>query len=103
MNEKTTIWILVALVAWVLLKDRLFGEGAISVTAGTSRPPPPSTGGYGPAYGPAPSGNTYANTPPGMVSPGPEPPPKKNVWDVIDTAIHVGGAAYDTYASETYD
>jgi hypothetical protein len=98
MSEKTTIWILVALVAYVMFKDRLFGSGGISgaFTAGTV---PPSTGGYGPAYGPAPSGNTYANTPPGTISPGPQPPPPhKNFWDVVDTAITTGGAAYDSYS-----
>jgi len=86
--EKYTIWILVALIAYVLFKDKLFGEGGISggFAAGTR-----------PGYGPSPSGNTWANTPPGTISPGPQPPPPKNVWDAISTAIESGAAAYDTH------
>jgi len=89
MDSKTTTWILLALIAYVLLKDKLFASGGVvgNFAAGTT----------GPIYGPSPSGNTYANTPPGTISPGPQPPPQKNVWDVIDTGIRVGGAAYDTY------
>ena len=87
--EKYTLWILVGLIAYVLFKDKLFGGGAISgsFAAGTRSP----------AYGPSPTGNTYANTPPGMVSPGPTPPPGKNVWDAVTAGITTAGAAFDTY------
>jgi hypothetical protein len=92
--EKYTIWILVALIAYVLFKDKLFAAGGVSggFSAGTR----------GPVPGPSPSGNTYANTPPGTISPGPQAPTNnKNFWDVLDTGIKVGGAAYETY--ETYN
>jgi hypothetical protein len=89
--EKYTIWILLALIAYVLFKDKLFAEGGVSggFAAGTR----------GPIPGPSPSGNTYGNTPPGTISPGPQPPPQKNFWDVVGTAIETGGAAFDSYES----
>lgn len=90
MSEKYTIWILVALIAFVMFKDKLFAAGGVSFagTAGTRDGTP----------GPSPSGNTYANTSPGTVSPGPQAPTNnKNFWDVVDTGIRTAGGAYDTY------
>jgi hypothetical protein len=93
MSEKTTIWILLALIAYVLFKDKLFGEGGISgsFSAGTTK------------GGPSPSGNTYANTSPyPTYQPPPPPPSGTNVWDVIDTGIRTAGDAYETYRSSRH-
>jgi hypothetical protein len=81
--EKYTIWILVALIAYVLFKDKLFATGGVSggFAAGTTAP----------SRGPSPSGNTWANTPPGTVSPGPQPP--TNGFDVLKAGV-VSGFGY---------
>jgi hypothetical protein len=86
--EKYTIWILLALIAYVLFKDKLVAGGGVSgsFAAGTRSP----------AYGPSPSGNTYANAPAGTVSPGPQAP-TTNIYDVLRTGIQTAGGAYDTY------
>jgi hypothetical protein len=91
MSEKYTLWILLGLIAFVLFKDKLFAAGGVSFAgeAGTRTP----------LGGPAPSGNTWANTPPGTVSPGPQAPPSRNVWDVVETGIRTAGDAYGTYES----
>lgn len=78
--EKYTIWILVALIAYVLFKDKLVGQGGLLGSSGGTRPTP----------GPAPSGNTFANTPPYTGSPGPQAPAGTNVWDVLNTGIEQG-------------
>lgn len=86
--EKYTLWILVALIAYVLFKDKIFGGGSVSgsFAAGTRTPY------YG--TGPAPSGNTYANTPASTGIPGPTPP--TNGWDVLRTGVSEAG----TYLGE---
>jgi len=96
MSEKTTMWVLLGVVAFLLFKDRLFPSASPSIVATGSKQA--STPGMTPIYGPSPSGNTYANTPPGTVSPGPQSPPPKNFWDVVSTGITTAGAAYDTYS-----
>jgi len=57
--DKWTIWLVAALVAYILFRDRLFAEGGVSggFSAGTNpyQGPPP---------GPSPSRTSYGSTPP---------------------------------------
>jgi hypothetical protein len=94
MTEKYTIWILVALIAFVLLKDKLFAAGGVSFagSAGTRDPSP----------GPSPSGNTYASSPPYTGSPGPQPPHATNIYDVIGIGLHTIGEAYEDYENRPH-
>jgi hypothetical protein len=87
MSEKYTIWILLALVAYVMFKDKLFAAGGVNFSG--------AAGTRAPTNGPAPSGNTWANTTPGTISPGPTPP--TNGWDVLKTGVGAAGQYVNDY------
>jgi hypothetical protein len=81
--DKTTMWLVIAVVGYFLLKDHLFGtgqaSGSFAVGGSTSRIPPYA--------GPSPSGHTYASV----------PPPSTNVYDVLKQVASSGGTALDDY------
>jgi hypothetical protein len=68
--DKTAIWLVAALVFYVLFKDKLFAAGGVSggFSAGTNPH-------QGPAPGPSPTHTSYASTPPAPT----------NVWDVLES------------------
>lgn len=86
MNSSTGMWIVVAVLAFILLSKK--GDGSGSASGTVSGQVCFRAGGNYPLPGPSPSGTSYAQTPPAGI-----PPARQtNQYDTYNTAIAAGAS-----------